>query len=399
MKKNKFSMYFLALLSAGMMASSCNDDDDNNNKAQEDFDAKIEALALTPKWNNYLQAASEELYEDCVKLYAAWAGPTALSDEEKEIADAAFFTELQAPDGYAALVKDPESAEFGSATAAVEQTLVQGSIDIAGEVGEQKIGGPNALAKDGKITQAVLEVESWYSFNSLDDYANNIISIRNSYFGGRDTTSAQSNSLSAFVADEDAELNTRLAAAIDNAHRAIRAMDAPFRNNLTGSKVDAAIDACADLAEIFERELIPFVRDHNDEAAYTAILQKYADDIVVATYRDMKEKAKALRDAVRTYVSEPKNQNHLDAAANAWRETRIPWEQSESFLYGPADKLSLDPSLDSWPLDQSDIYTILSDNEESVSDIRSEIGEEGVRGFHTIELLLFKDGNPRKVNE
>ncbi|MDR2683359.1 MAG: hypothetical protein LBB64_05765 [Dysgonamonadaceae bacterium] len=397
MTNNQFSIYFLALLSAGMMLSSCNRDDDDD-KRQEDFDVKIEALALTPKWNNYLQAATEELYEDCVKLYAAWAGPNALSvDETAIVGGAGFFTQLNAPNGYAALVKDPAASDFHSATAAIEQTLVQGSIDIAGEVGEQKIGGPNALAKEGKNTQAVLEVESWYSFNSLDDYGNNIISIRNSYFGGLGVTSAQSNSLSAFVAGKDADLNSRLVAAIAAAWNAIQTMDKPFRSNLTGSKVNAAITACADLAEIFEGELKPFVQSNADETAYTAILQNYADNIVVATYADMKNKAEILRDAVRAYVIAP-TQNNLNTATEAWRATRIPWEQSESFLYGPADLLGLDPSLDSWPLDQSDIYTILSDNKQSVSEIRNEIGDEAVRGFHTIELLLFKSGNPRVVD-
>ena len=351
--------------------SSCNKDDDD--KKQDDFDAKIEALALTPKWNNYLQAAAEELYEDCATLYSEWA------------------------DGYAATVKNA-GGEFGySFTAAIEQTLVQGSIDIAGEVGEQKIGGPNSLAKQGKTTQAVLEVESWYSFNSLDDYRNNVVSIRNSYFGSMGVTPAQANSLSAFVNGKNADLNSRLIDAISNAINKIDAMDKPFRNNLTGTKVDAAIDACADLADIFERELKPFVQTNADETAYKSILGNYVDNIVVATYADLKNKAQALRDAARAFAASP-TQNNLNTAADAWRATRIPWEQSESFLYGPADLLGLDPSLDSWPLDQSDIYTILNDNKQTVDEIRNEINDEAVRGFHTIELLLFKNGNPRVVN-
>ncbi|MDR0732901.1 MAG: hypothetical protein LBF08_02395 [Dysgonamonadaceae bacterium] len=392
MKMNKLSIYFLALLAAGVMLSSCKDDEGEKN--QENFDTQIEALALTLKWNNYLQAASEELYEDCVKLYAAWAGPTALSDEEMEIVGGStFFADLGHPNGYAASVKNPETPEHS-----VEETLVQGSIDIAGEVGEQKIGGPNQLAKDGQTAQAVLEVESWYSFNSLDDYANNIVSIRNSYFGGRGATTAQTASLSEFVHGKNAALDAEIIAAINGAYNAIKAMDAPFRSHLTGAKVDTAMDACGDLATIFEGQLIPFVQENADEDAYTAILQKYADEIVVATYEDMKNEAKALRDAVRAFVATP-SQNSLNAAADAWRATRIPWEQSESFLFGPADLLGLDPSLDSWPLDQRDIHTILTDNKQSVAEIREEIGEESVRGFHTIELLLFKDGKPRVVKQ
>ncbi|MPN28070.1 hypothetical protein SDC9_175509 [bioreactor metagenome] len=239
-------------------------------------------------------------------------------------------------------------------------------------------------------------MESWYSFNSLEDYRNNIISIRNSYFGGMNATAAKTNSLSAFVKSKNADLDTRLSAAIANALNKIDVMDKPFRNNLTGAKVEAAIDACADLAEIFEGELKPFVQQNADETAYRAILENYVDNIVLPTYADLENKSKAMRDAVDKFVKSP-TQNNLTAAADAWRAARIPWEQSESFLYGPADLLGLDPSLDSWPLDQADIYTILKGSKQSVNDIRSEIQEESVRGFHTIELLLFKNGQPRVV--
>ncbi|MDR1499668.1 MAG: hypothetical protein LBI58_01660 [Tannerellaceae bacterium] len=409
MKSSKFSIYSLAiLLIAGMIMFSCGKDDTGGDTPDPNppvvppvvpptTNEEIEALALSAKWNNYLEAAAEELYEDCVRLYAAWAGPDALTEEEEAIIGAGFYAELNAPAGYAAIVKNPaEASEYGSASAAIEGTIVQGSIDIAGEVGEQKIGGPNALAKAGETTQAVLEVESWYSFNSLDDYANNIVSIRNSYFGGIDATEVLDNSLAAFVTAADPDLNDVLVEAITSAYNAIGTMDKPFRNNLAGSKVDAAIDACADLADIFETQLIPFVQRHDDEDAYTAILQTYADDIVVETYRNMKDKAKDLRDAVRKFTG-AQSQNNLNDACNAWRATRIPWEQSESFLYGPADLLGLDPSLDSWPLDQGDILTILKDSKQSVDDIRGEINNEAIRGFHTIELLLFQGGEPRTV--
>jgi len=42
----------------------------------------------------------------------------------------------------------------------------------------------------------------------------------------------------------------------------------------------------------------------------------------------------------------------------------------------------------------------LKDNSKTtVEQIRSAIGGEGVRGFHTIELLLFKNGKDRTIQE
>lgn len=114
----------------------------------------------------------------------------------------------------------------------------------------------------------------------------------------------------------------------------------------------------------------------------------------------MKEDAQALYEAVLAFQADPTNQSKLDKACEAWRATRIPWEQSEAFLFGPAELLNLDPSLDSWPLDQSDISKILNNSSfSSVELIKNAISSESVRGFHTIELLLFKDGRNRTARQ
>ena len=59
--------------------------------------------------------------------------------------------------------------------------------------------------------------------------------------------------------------------------------------------------------------------------------------------------------------------------------------------------------MDSWPLDQVSIFNILKsgnfndlnwtdgDNDEKIE------ASQNVRGFHTLEYLLFKDGQPRTV--
>ena len=82
---------------------------------------------------------------------------------------------------------------------------------------------------------------------------------------------------------------------------------------------------------------------------------------------------------------------------------REPWEKSEAFLFGPVDALGLDPNMDSWPLDQVAIVNIL--NSGNFDDLNWTDGEsddeieaaQNVRGFHTLEFLLFKNGEPRTV--
>ena len=62
--------------------------------------------------------------------------------------------------------------------------------------------------------------------------------------------------------------------------------------------------------------------------------------------------------------------------------------------------------MDSWPLDQDAIVNILKSQDWSAMEWSGEYDEDDeaiaskqeVRGFHTLEFLIFKDGQPRKVN-
>jgi predicted lipoprotein len=127
---------------------------------------------------------------------------------------------------------------------------------------------------------------------------------------------------------------------------------------------------------------------------FTEILADYTDNTVVATYADMKDESKILFSYAEAFGTSG-SQSDLDAACAAWRATRVPWEQSESFLFGPANTNSLDPLLDSWPLDQAQLDQVLAGSQTLTADyVRDALGAV-LRGFHTIEYLMFRDGNPR----
>ena len=400
MKNQKISLYLLMfLLSFGVIFIGCDDDDDNKPVNP----TNIEEMALSSEWNTYLVAAASELYTDCISLWAAWNGPDGLSSEEKERIGANFFTTNASrigANGYAALFSAAGPSNpfesLSSQQEAIEMIINDGCIAIADEVGEAKIGEPNAKAKEGKNEEAILEVESWYSWNSITDFADNIVSIKNSYWGGRGLSLPASSSISAFVKSKDASLDEEVTQAIDDTYKAIKeGMAAPFRNNLTGSGVNDAMEACAALSETLQK-ILPLLdgTDYN----FTTTLNDYAKIVVTPTYKDMKDAAKKLYDAAVAFQSNP-TQANLNAACEAWRANRIPWEQSEAFLFGPADVLGLDPSLDSWPLDQSGIWNVLKNiaSGATVDQVIGSIQNDEVRGFHTIELLLFKDGENRKV--
>ena len=131
------------------------------------------------------------------------------------------------------------------------------------------------------------------------------------------------------------------------------------------------------------------------------IVNNYADAVVMPTYKALVEKNTALYNAVNALCAAPSDELFAEAA-EAWLDAREPWETSEAFLFGPVDALGLDPNMDSWPLDQAGIENILKSGNWGAlewSDDSEAEAAQGVRGFHTLEYLLWKDGQPRTVED
>ena len=289
------------------------------------------------------------------------------------------------------------------------QQVLDGCIDIANEVGTAKIGEPYDYWTEGKTTTAVYAVESWYSWHSRDDYSNNIKSVANSLLGTRlsgrlttaSATSAHANSLYTYCSALDAARTTALWQSVVAAYDAIQAIPQPFRNNINSRETVAAMDACRVLTENLET-MKGLIAAHTDEAGMRPVVEQYVDAVVLPTYADLARKNTALYDAVVALGTAPSNSTFA-AACEAWLAAREPWETSEAFLFGPVDELGLDPNMDSWPLDQDAIVKILtSGNYDSLNwsdgdDDDAIEAAQSLRGFHTLEFLLFKNGNPRTV--
>lgn len=382
----KFAMMFAAALTLTASMVACGDDKnddpqptpvdpveiDVNNADDLDYNE-----AYAEQWANYMVTVSGLLSDDASRLYSEWQN------------------------GYADIFKNHNSDEYKSAIECVEQ-IFDGCIDIAGEVGDQKIGEPYRLYQAGNREEALYAVESWYSWHSRDDYRNNIYSIRNAYYGTRNGSISE-NSLSAVLAAKNAGLDTRAKALIQAAAEAIYAIPQPFRSNINSQEASAAMDACADLGTFIEEELKPYFSENiNDEATLDPIVKQYVDEVVLPTYEQLAQLNAALDNTVKTFKQNPSNANFA-ACAEAWLVAREPWESSEAFLFGPVDELGLDPNMDSWPLDQSKIAQILKSQD--FTDLNWKEGDsedkiskaQDVRGFHTLEYLIFKDGKARTV--
>ncbi|MDE6382321.1 MAG: hypothetical protein K2L57_05575 [Muribaculaceae bacterium] len=134
------------------------------------------------------------------------------------------------------------------------------------------------------------------------------------------------------------------------------------------------------------------------------IVDNFVDAVVLPTYQELRTRNAALCQAVINFKNAPSDEAFA-TACNAWLEAREPWEKSEAFLFGPVDALGLDPNMDSWPLDQDAIVQIL--NSGNYDDLNWSDGDDddkveavqSVRGFHTLEFLLFKDGAPRTIKK
>ncbi len=127
------------------------------------------------------------------------------------------------------------------------------------------------------------------------------------------------------------------------------------------------------------------------------MLSDFANTVVLATYTDLDSKAGALLAAVKTLETAP-TQANLEKAQQAWKATRTPWEKSEAFLFGPVDTQGLDPALDTWPVNQVDLQAILDGKDDLTVDYVGRLDDEK-KGFHTIEFLLFREGNQRKASD
>ncbi|MDR1225270.1 MAG: hypothetical protein LBK47_00010 [Prevotellaceae bacterium] len=177
--------------------------------------------SLTGAEVKYLTAATDALIWDCALAYVAWAGENNVSTAIKSAFEANSavvnaFNDNATYQDFGNKMKNATGKYNGNFAAALAE-ISDGAADIAGEVGETKIASPYE-------TKKVEEVESWYSWHSLDDYQNNIISIKNAYYGGLDLNAPKTNSLSAYVASKNAQLDSNIKAKITDCINKIAAI-------------------------------------------------------------------------------------------------------------------------------------------------------------------------------
>lgn len=190
----------------------------------------------------YAVAVAGDLRNKCWQMELAWAGEDHNPERYAKVND-----ELELPlvmtggayYGENLLNAGCPGSTCISATVAM-QWLIEGCNTIADEVASQKIG----MVYTGVDANYV---ESPYSYMSIVDFKDNMISIRNVWNGGVEGDYDSVNSLSAYFQEENPELETRVSDAIERSIDAIEAIPEPFIENYQDENCAAAISAIQEL--------------------------------------------------------------------------------------------------------------------------------------------------------
>lgn len=402
MKKNVF---LVALLAMGLTTFTACDEENNEKTIPEgiaDVNFEEDQAAVTDanltNWVQYSVQVANLLTKDASDLKNAWTDS------------------YNGGDAYSEQFKNPGTGKTFASYSNCVQQIIEGCADIANEVGTAKIGEPRDLWEKGSYKDAVYAVESWYSFHSIDDYTNNILSIRNAVYGTRNGEQT-AQSVASYLKANNVSLYNSLVTKINTAVNAIQGIKSPLRNYLGSNTVLAAQDACSALEKVLTNDLKPVMMAASEEDLKPIIIN-YTDHVVLPTYADLLADNTALNTAIRTlantageYQAGTKTVADVNlafkAAATQWITAREPWETSEAFLFGPVADKGLDPNMDSWPLDVDALKNTLAsgrfdnltwegefdENDETIAAVQN------VRGFHTLEFLLFYNGTPRTLSK
>ena len=128
----------------------------------------------------------------------------------------------------------------------------------------------------------------------------------------------------------------------------------------------------------------------------------YVDNTIVATYRNLADYNKQLV----ADLNAMSNDAGVAKACETWKQSRKWWEFSEAFLFGAAGDYGLDPHTDTWPFDRKQFDNYMNKykdaklGEEGYEDETKSIDEaiatgQNLTGFHAVEYLIFRNGQPR----
>ena len=159
----------------------------------------------------------------------------------------------------------------------------------------------------------------------------------------------------------------------------------------------AAINACGDVVSQFEAANKTIAQANlsvEQETYLRNVLTQLVSNVIVPTYTKLADDVEDLEKTLNGLTVNTITQAQIDKACADFKDARLNWEQSEAFLMGAASDFDVDPTIDSWPLNRT---LLLSYFNKGMDDEMLE--DATILGFHALEFILFRDGQPRKVAE
>ena len=170
--------------------------------------------------------------------------------------------------------------------------------------------------------------------------------------------------------------------------------DAKYKDPTYGQ---AAIKACGDVVTNFEaaNQTIATSELNVEQEAYLRnVLSGLVSNVIVPTYTKLADDVEDLEKTLNGLTASTITQAQINKACEDFKAARENWERSEAFLMGAASDFDIDPTIDSWPLNRSLLLSYFQGG------MKPEMLEDAtILGFHALEFILFRNGQPRKVAE
>ena len=159
----------------------------------------------------------------------------------------------------------------------------------------------------------------------------------------------------------------------------------------------AAVEACAAVVTNFEAANLTIATaelNKEQETYLRNVLSGLVSNVIVPTYTKLADDVEDLEKTLNGLTTSNITQAQINKACEDFKDARENWERSEAFLMGAASDFDIDPTIDSWPLNRSLLLAYFNNgmNDEMLEDAT-------ILGFHALEFILFRNGQPRKVAE
>ena len=170
--------------------------------------------------------------------------------------------------------------------------------------------------------------------------------------------------------------------------------DAKYKDRSYGQ---AAIKACGDVVTNLEAANLAIATSElnaEQEAYLRNVLSGLVSNVIVPTYTKLADDVEDLEKTLNGLTASTITQTQINKACEDFKAARENWERSEAFLMGAASDFDIDPTIDSWPLNRSLLLSYFQGG------MKPEMLEDAtILGFHALEFILFRNGQPRKVAE